>query len=76
MAEPEALSAVEAFVLLEPQRARGAAAVKLAMLTLLAQGDVAVASERSTGFSVTAAPRLCCGPRPGRGEGFPARRRC
>jgi hypothetical protein len=50
MTDLKPLSAVEAFVLQAPQRARGPAAVKLAMLTLLAQGSLIVASEPGAGF--------------------------
>ena len=50
MPDRDALSAVEAFVLLEPQRTRGSAAVKLAMLALLAQGNLAVVSRSVAGF--------------------------
>lgn len=72
MADREALSAVEAFVLLEPRRARGPPAVKLAMLTLLAQGNLAVVSEQIAGFFGRRRTNVMLRVEPKSRPGFPA----
>jgi hypothetical protein len=51
--DPTPLSAVEAFVLLKPMSARGRDTIKLAMMTLIAQGTMAVVKQerRVLGFT-------------------------
>jgi hypothetical protein len=45
LSDPTPLSAVEAFVLLKPMSARGRDTIKLAMMTLIAQGTISVNQE-------------------------------
>jgi hypothetical protein len=71
MPDHNALSAVEAFVLQEPQRARGPAAVKLAMLTLLAQGSLVVVSSSAAGFLGYRRTTVMLRVMPGQSPDFP-----
>ena len=71
MAENGSLSAIEAFVLLNPTRTPGPQALKLAMMALLAQGSVAIATTEQEGFFGRLKRTVRLRARPERAAAFP-----